>query len=142
MSWQHRLLEIEGRPAQVLIDDRFASVAPLASLVNLAWFGIFCRDDPGNAFWAIGETEQLDAIEDDLIRLCDKFGDGWAAYLRRVDTSGIREYYIYWGETANMAKVLSAIKSLYPSYRIEYDNTSDPGWRHYQSWVNEMKAQQ
>ena len=81
MPWKHRIAEIEGRPAQILVDDRFKTTAPVRKLPRLAWFGVYCRRAPGAAFWDPKETSSLDAVEDDLIRLCEQFGQGRAAYV-------------------------------------------------------------
>jgi len=91
MPWSHRTTEIDGRPAQVLIDDRFRSVAPTRELPRLAWFGVYCRDDPGGAFWHPDESANLDVVERDLIRFCEHFGRGWAVYVMRIDTLRARK---------------------------------------------------
>ena len=66
-------------------------------LPRLAWFGVYCQRAPGVGFWDPEETDSLDALERDLIRLCEQFGQGWAVYVLRIATSGIREYYVYMG---------------------------------------------
>src|SRR5215471_16642980 len=91
--WSHRLTQIDGQPAQILIDDRFRESAPLPELSRLAWFGVYTRNDPGAAFWDPDESAILDALEDDLIRLCDQFGGGYAVYVLRIATRGIRGYF-------------------------------------------------
>ena len=57
---------------------------------------------PGEHFWHPDEGPQLDSVEDDLIKLCDRHGNGWAAYVHRLDTPGLREYYVYFGDGADM----------------------------------------
>ena len=69
MPWTQRIGEIEGRPAQIVVDDRFKSSAPVRELSRLAWFGVHCQHTPGAAFWNPEETMSLDAVENDLIRL-------------------------------------------------------------------------
>lgn len=133
MPWTHRIAEIEGRPAQILIDDQFRTHAPLHELPRLAWFGIHCRRAPGAAFWDPDETDSLDAVEDDLIRLCERFGQGWAVYPLRIATPGIREYYVYMGESVDFSDVAPSLKAQHPDYRIEYEETTDPSWRRYTS---------
>ena len=131
MPWTHRTTEIEGRPAQVLIDDRFRGAIPVRELSRLAWFGVYCKGNPGTAFWDPAETSSLDAIEDDLIRLCEQHGQGWAAYVLRVATPGIREYYVYMGDCVDFTAVVPDLLAQHPDYRIEYEETTDASWGRY-----------
>lgn len=133
MPWTHRIAEIEGRPAQILVDDRFKGSAPVRELPRLAWFGVYCQRDPGSAFWDPQESEALDGVEEELIRLCGQAGQGWAAYVLRIATQGLREYYIYVGESVDFARVLPGLRVQHPDYRIEYEETKDPSWQRYTS---------
>jgi hypothetical protein len=140
MSWSQRTTEIENRPAQILIDERFRSSAPVGELSRLCWFGVYCRRDPGGSFWHPDETSSLDEVERDLIRLCEQFGRGWAVYFMRVDTRGIREYYIYAGTSAGIEAVLPSLKAAHPDYRIEFAETPDASWTRYQTFLPRMEA--
>jgi hypothetical protein len=131
MPWTHRTTEIEGRLAQILIDDRFKASAPVRELPRLAWFGVYCQRNPGTALWDPEESDRLDAVEDDLIRLCDQFGQGWAVYVLRIATRGIREYYVYIGGSVDFAQLRPGLQARHPDYRIEYEETKDPSWRRY-----------
>ena len=133
MTWSHRLTEFDGRPAQILIDDCFRSSAPVRELPRLAWFGVYGRLDPGCAFWDPDESAKLDAIEDDMLRLCEQFGRGWAVYVLRIDTRGVRENFLYFGGTGELAEVLPSLRAAHPEYRIEYEEFSDESWRRYKS---------
>jgi hypothetical protein len=90
MPWTHRIAEIEGQAAQILIDDQFRASTPVLELPRLAWFGVYCQRAPGAGFWDPQETDKLDALEDDLMRLCKHFGQGWAVYVLRISTPGMR----------------------------------------------------
>ena len=136
MPWTHRTTEIEGRAAQVLIDERFKGSAPVRELPRLAWFGIYCQRDPGTAFWDPEETEALDAVEDDLIRLCDQSGQGYSAYVLPIATRGIREYYIYIGGSVDLAQVRPGLLARHPGYRVEYEENNDPAWKRYTSCLS------
>jgi hypothetical protein len=131
MSWSTRITNIDARFAQVLIDERFSSSAPVQQLPRLAWFGVYAKADPGGAFWHPDETASLNAIEDDLIRLCGKFGRGWVVYVLRLDTRGIREYFLYFGGSADMPSAFEHLRLAHPDYRIEYEEIADPSWRRY-----------
>jgi hypothetical protein len=124
---------MEGRPAQILINDHFRSSAPIRELPNLAWFGVYCRRPVTTSFWDSNEAVALDALEDKLIQLCDQYGKGWAAYVMRIATRGIREYFIYFGDAAKIGDVLSILRAAHPEYRIEYDMTNDAAWKRYLS---------
>jgi hypothetical protein len=84
---------------------------------------------------------RLDRIENDLLRLCGVHGNGWAAYVQRLDTPGIREYYVYFGDGAAMDNVLPELKAAHPDYRLEYDRVDDLRWAQYRKWLGwiEMK---
>jgi hypothetical protein len=133
MSWSQHTTQIEGRPAGVLIDERFRVLLPVRELPRLAWFGVHCRRDPGSAFWHPDETASLDAIEGDLIRLCGQFGRGWAVYVIRIDTRGIREYYFYCGGSAALVQALPRLQAAHPDYRIDFEETTDEEWRRYRT---------
>jgi len=123
------------QPASVLIDDRFRETAPVAELPWLAWFGVYCRLDPGGGFWHPDETEVLDLIESELIGLCETFGRGWVVYSMRIDTPGIREYYLYRGEHAALENALPSLQKAHPEYRIEFDEKYDSDWERYTTYL-------
>ena len=135
MPWSHRITEIDSRPAQVLIDDRFRASLPVRELPRLGWFGVYCRHDPGSSYWHPDETESLDTIERDLIRLCEQYGRGWAVYVMRIDTRGIREYYFYCGGSAALAQALQDLRAAHPDYRLELEETTDAEWSRYQTFL-------
>lgn len=135
MAWSHRILEIDTRPAQVLIDDRFRPAAPVPELPRLAWFAVFCQQDAGDGFWNPQETASLDSIEKDLIGLCDQFGSGWAVYVMRIDTHGVREYYLYSGGNSALAQVLPRLQAAHPNYRMEFEETDDAAWNRYKEFL-------
>jgi hypothetical protein len=137
MTWTYHEFEIEGKPAGALLDMQFAKQPPRDQLPNVAWFGVFCLLPAGGAFWDPDEQPTLDAIEDDVIRLCGSFGNGWAVYVHRLDTPGVREYFVYFGGTAELEKVLPSLKALHPEYRIEFESRPDPQWAHYKSRLEE-----
>jgi hypothetical protein len=139
MAWSHRTTEIGSRPAQVLIDDRFRDDAPVRELPRLIWFGVYCRNEPGASFWHPDETGALDFIEDDLIRLCEQFGRGWAVYVMRIDTRGIREYYFYSGDATELPAAVTPLKAEHPEYRIEVDQKLDPAWERYRTFLPQQK---
>jgi hypothetical protein len=136
MPWSHRQTQIDKRPAQVLIDDRFRSTAPVLELPRLAWFGVFCRQYPGGAFWHPDESGVLDAIERDLIQLCSQLSGGWAVYVMRIDTPGIREYYLYCGGSSALAQAVPSLQTAYPDYRIEFEETEDAAWNRYKTFLS------
>jgi uncharacterized protein DUF695 len=141
MPWMYRQLELNERPAGVLIDDRFCDSAPVKDLPCLVWFGVYCQKEADGGFWHPDETASLDAIEGDLIRLCDEFGRGWAVYLTRIDTHGIREYYLYAGGDSELGQVLPKLQAAHPEYRIEFEETPDAEWNHYKNIFSEALAQ-
>lgn len=131
MAWSHRIAEIQGRQAQFLIDDRFRGVAPVRELPRLAWFAVYCRQEPGSSFWHPDESASLDSVEDSLIQLWQELGRGFAVYVMRIATRGIREYYVYLGGSADFSPVLERLRASHPSYRVEYEETADPDWKRY-----------
>lgn len=131
MSWTQRVSEFDGRSALIFIDDQFRDRAPISELPRLAWFGVYCRLDPGGAFWHPDETEQLDAIEHDLLQRCGQLGRGWAVYVLQISTRGIREYFIYFGGSADLSEVVVKLRDAFPEYRLEYDETTDVAWNRY-----------
>jgi hypothetical protein len=90
---------------------------------------------PGQGFHNPKETPKLDEIEDNLIKLCGRYGNGWAVYTHRIGITGIREYYIYHGEEAELHRAVKALISLYPSYKIEAETLQDEGWNEYKKYL-------
>jgi hypothetical protein len=136
VAWTQRTTQIDNRPAHVLIDERFRASSPIPELTRLVWFGIYCRQDPGSGFWHPDETASLDVVERDLISLCEKLGNGWAVYVMRIATRGIREYYIYCGAGAvEIDQVLPRLRHAYPDYRIEFEETVDAQWTRYGTFL-------
>jgi hypothetical protein len=135
MPWTHRQTQIDKRPAQVLIDDQFRSEAPISQLPRLACFGIYCRQDAGGGFWHPDETASLDDIERKLIMLCKMRGRGWAVYVMRIDTRGIREYYFYFGGKAALGQVPEVLRVMHPDYRIDYEEKTDAEWSRYKTFL-------
>ena len=135
MPWNHYQTLIDKRPAQVLIDERFRSGAPISQLPRLAWFAVYCRQESGGGFWHPDEAATLDAIERDLIRFCEQYGNGWAVYVMRLDTHGIREYYFYCGASAALGQVPAHMRAAHPDYRIEYDEITDTDWNRYKTYL-------
>ncbi len=136
MSWQQYTCEISGKPAQVLIDRRFEKQAPIIELPRLSWFGIYCKEPHGSGFWNPNETTALDEIEKDLLQVCETFGHGWVVYLLRIATPGLREYYLYHSDAAEIKKAFDALKRAHPTYRIEMDTTDDPQWNEYRKYAS------
>jgi hypothetical protein len=95
MTWKHYLCTISDNADSVLIDDRFAEQLPVGEMPRLTWCGVYGNEPTEGAFWNPEETVLLDRIENDLIKLAQEFGHGWAVYVLRIATSGIREYYLY-----------------------------------------------
>jgi hypothetical protein len=135
MAWRTATLNFDGKPSHTMVDDRFADTPPVDQLPHLGWFGVYCAKPPGGSFWDPTEGDQLDSVENDLIRLCDRHGNGWAAYVHRLDTPGLREYYVYFGEGACIDKVLPELQTAHPSYRLEYDRIDDLKWAQYRKWL-------
>jgi hypothetical protein len=135
MAWRTALLNFDGKPGHTMVDDRFAANPPVDQLPHLAWSGVYCAMNPGAHLWNPDEGPQLDAVEDDLIKLCDRHGNGWAAYVHRLDTPGLREYYIYFGDGAFMDEVLPTLRAAHPTYRLEFDRIDDLNWTQYRKWL-------
>lgn len=138
MTWKFFEVRVGEKKSQVLLDDRFTSgERPMEALPNIGWFGVWCKEDPKGAYWAPQEADALDALEEDLIKLAEQFGNGWAVYLRRHASPGLREYYFYFGDGAELGKVAVALVTKHPGYRIEFETKADPKWTGYASWLKE-----
>jgi hypothetical protein len=137
MPWVSYEFEAQGRPAAALLDTQFTDKAPTDQLPNLAWFGVYHQQPRRGSWWRPSEGPKLDAIEQDLIKLCGAFGNGWAVYVRRLQTPGVTEYYVYFGNGAELHKVLPSLKAQHSKYRIEFESRPDPEWSQYKGWVKE-----
>lgn len=138
MSWQLFDTSIVGNQSQILLDDQFVADIPGEELPNLAWFGVWCQMDTEGRYWNHAETDTLDLIESNLLRMASHFSNGWAVYVRRSISAGKREYFFYYGGDAALDLALPEIQKLHPEYRIEYENEPDPLWSLYKTWLTEM----
>ena len=57
----------------------------------------------------------------------------------RIDTRGIREYYVYNGHGAVLADALPGLLAAHPDYRIEYDEMTDADWSRYKAFLPQDK---
>lgn len=140
MSWVHYQFQIQNKTATALIDKQFAEIQPAFKIPNLAWFGVYFQKPNSSGWWKRSEESKLDDIERDLIKLCSSFSNGWAVYVRRLETLGLREYYFYFGGNAELCKVLPSLQALHKDYRLEFESRQDAEWSHYKSWLKESAA--
>lgn len=136
MAWKQYTGELSGTPAQILVDQHFEKQAPVKGLPLLSWFGVYCKQPTSGSFWNPNEANVLDEIEDDLIKVCEAFGHGWVVYLLRIATPGIREYYLYHSNVAEITKAFEALRAIHPTYKIETETTNDLQWNHYRKYVS------
>lgn len=135
MTWTVHQREVEGKTAQILIDDHFASQAPVKDLVNLSGFSLYCRQEPVNTLWHPDEGDALDIIEERLINLCEKHSHGWSVYVLRMATFGVREYYFYHSSEAELTKAYAELQALTPGYRIDFATVPDAEWAEYRKYL-------
>jgi hypothetical protein len=134
MAWSHRIVKLEQKTAQILIEEGFRDRVPIRELPRIAWFAVYCQSaPPTNSFWDPEESTPLDALETKLLQLCDQLGNGWAVYVLRIATCGIREYFVYFGGSANFDSVVPQLKRDFPNYRIKYETADDAAWNRYLS---------
>ena len=138
MTWQLFDTDINGIPSQVLLDDSFSIEAPSEDLPHLARFSVVCQQPPEGGYWHPDESSALDQVENDLIGCANQFGHGWAVYVRRVDSPGLTEYYLYFGGDADLSKVVPSLIEIHPGYPIPWECTTDRGWQQYASWLAAM----
>jgi hypothetical protein len=89
---------------------------------------------PEDAFWNLSETEALDKVEDHLIGTVTTNIN--AAYVLRIATPGIREYYFYANSDTGFSDCVVATRNAFPEYRIESEQTQDIEWSRYLSFYN------
>lgn len=56
--------------------------------------------------------------------------------MHRIAAPGIREYYFYHADQARLSKPLSALRAIYPNYRMEFVTTDDIAWEQYGKYVS------
>jgi len=108
MAWREAKLTIDGRTVYSFVDERCSQHPPCDRLPSLHWFGLFATRDQGFRFRFSypDKGEALDEVEHNLMRLCERFGNGQAVCLQLLQTQWTREYYVYAGEGANLVAVL------------------------------------
>jgi Family of unknown function (DUF695) len=135
MAWTVHQREVDGKLAQILIDDHFADQAPIKDLIFLSGFSIYCQQQPVNTLWHPDESDALDNIEEKLIHLCEKYSNGWSVYALRMATYGVREYYFYHSAAAELDKAYADLQRQTSGYRIEFATVNDPDWVEYRKYL-------
>ncbi len=138
MTWTVHQREVEGKTAQILIDDYFAAHAPVKDLVMLSGFSLYCRLEPVNTLWHPDEGDTLDIIEERLINLCEKYAHGWSVYVMRMATFGVREYYFYHSPDAELNRAYLELQELTPGYRIDFATVPDAEWTQYRTYLKDQ----
>ncbi len=138
MTWTVHQREVEGKTAQILIDDYFAAHAPVKDLVMLSGFSLYCRLEPVNTLWHPDEGDTLDIIEERLINLCEKYAHGWSVYVMRMATFGVREYYFYHSPDAELSRAYLELQELTPGYRIDFATVPDAEWTQYRTYLKDQ----
>ena len=136
MTWKSQQIEIDARPALILVDMRFSARAPMPELPRLCWLGVWNARPSQGAFWDPDESSALDGFENDLLGVAQQLGHGWAAYVLRICTSGMREFYFYAGAGAKFGRLEPAIRAMQPHYRLEYEEKRDPTWEVYRRYAS------
>lgn len=132
------MTRIDGKKAQVLLDTQFAGQPlPSEQLPNIMWLGVWNQMDPCGALWHPDEAPRLEKLEESLVKTLEQFGNGWAVYVRRVATEGMREYYVYYGDAAKLSRAAVVFQEANPNYRIEAEFRKDPTWAGYTSWLKD-----
>jgi hypothetical protein len=136
MTWHGSNIQLQDRPAHVLVDDRFASRTPVAELPCLNWFGVwFVRPTPEDRFVPESEEEAFLDFDLKLIEIAGALSDGWAVYCLRILSRGIVEYYMYARDASTLAGLVAEFKRHYPQYRIEHDTKIDAEWSEYVKYL-------
>ena len=138
MTWTVHQREVEGKTAQILLDDYFAAHAPVKDLVMLSGFSLYCRLEPVNTLWHPDEGDTLDIIEERLINLCEKYAHGWSVYVMRMATFGVREYYFYHSPDAELSRAYAELQELTPGYRIDFATVPDADWTQYRTYLKDQ----
>lgn len=135
MAWKHYPTTIDGIPALVLVDNRFARKAPLEELPRLTWVAVYTNLPPIDSLWDDDETQALEGVEKDLLRVFETHGLGWAVFVLRINTPGAWEYYFYHAPKAETTQAVLELQQLHPEYRIEATTVIDAGWKQYKTYL-------
>ena len=135
MAWKHYPTTIDGAPALVLVDNRFAHKAPLEELPRLTWVAVYTNLPPIDNLWDEDETQALEGVEKDLLRVFETHGLGWTVFVLRINTPGAWEYYFYHAPEAETTQAVLELQKLHPEYRIESTTIIDAGWRQYKTYL-------
>jgi hypothetical protein len=134
MPWQLHDLAQDGNPVQLLLEDRFQDNLPGAELPRLSRLRVWFAQAPEDYFWHPDESAKIDQIEDDLMRLAEQHGDGWAVFVHRRAERGFFDYFFYSGGEARLEQVAPELVAAHPEQRFDYETSADPAWATYTGW--------
>ncbi len=139
MTWRtyETEIEVEGRPsrARVKVDDGLLADAPITGVTRRMRVRVHNTLPAGDGYWAPEEEQALADVDGSLLKMTSDLGHGWAVYVLRICTPGIRDYYFHLFEHAHIGALQSLLGETHPSYTFEVTVSDDPGWELYRRYA-------
>ncbi|HEY9103141.1 DUF695 domain-containing protein [Chitinimonas sp.] len=136
MPWLQNPIKLKDGLSHVMVDDRFAQVAPLEELGQLNWFGVWFKETPPEGALLHPDEEAAFAeLERALVEMAERHANGWAVFCLRVLSYGIAEFYFYSRDAATLADVVDELRTAHPGYRIEHQSKPDESWAAYRKFL-------
>lgn len=141
MAWQlFETRQADRQPMQLMLDDRFRSDSPGAELPTMTRLTMWCKQAPDGYYWHPDESNDIEEIEDEIVRNADELGDGWVVYVLRRAVPGRLDYHFYSGGTAALDGLGELMAAARPDYRFEIEQFEDAEWKAYGTWFAEAMA--
>ncbi|TWT38639.1 DUF695 domain-containing protein [Blastopirellula retiformator] len=128
-DWASYLVQIEDKPAAVLVDLGLASFAPIADLGQLVMLRLQIQQPTEDGLPGDDEFNRLCEIEDALDVAIGEVGD--AASVGRITVAGCRDFFVYAADGAAVEAGMKQAMAAYPEYEFRSGVREDSDWSSY-----------
>lgn len=128
-NWETYLMQIDGKPASVVVDLDFGEAAMAKEKRNVILVQVDLQKMQSDGMPVKAEIQVLDSMENKLITGMSDSLD--AQYTGRYTLNGRRDFYFYSNDTSGCRGYLTQVFNAFPSYRWSLLVKPDPELSNY-----------
>ena len=132
-GWDFYFLQIDDRPASIMVDLALISDAPLAGLPRVGFLTVPLLTPTPEGLPDNEEYETLRAIENWITEQIGK--DRTVLFVGRYTTNGTRTFCLYHGREGQLEPLAADLARAFPGYQPELQTRMDQGWEIYLSFL-------
>jgi regulator of RNase E activity RraB len=137
-DWDFYFLQIDDRPASIMVDLALISDAPSAGLPRVGFLTVPLLTPTAEGLSDNDEYETLGAIEDWITEQISK--DRTVRLVGRYTTDGTRTFCLYHAREGQLESLAAGLARVFPGYQPELQTRMDQGWEIYLSFLYPQAA--